>query len=60
MTSMSVHPTMSVPTDTSRPMAPMQAVRSPWKWLAVTCLLLGISGGIRAWRDREFAALTAE
>jgi hypothetical protein len=50
---------MSVPTDDSRPMAPHRAVMSPWRWLAVTCLLLGVSGGLRFWREQQFAALAA-
>jgi Protein of unknown function (DUF3485) len=32
---------------------------SPWLWMAVACLLLGISGGIRFWREWQFAALAA-
>lgn len=60
MTSMSVRPPMSVPTDAPRPTAPATAVLSPWKWLSVTCLLLVISGGIRLWRDWKFAALAAQ
>jgi Protein of unknown function (DUF3485) len=27
---------------------------SPWTWLIVVCVLLGISGGIRYWRDYQF------
>jgi Protein of unknown function (DUF3485) len=59
MTSMSVRPSMSVPSDGSRPTPPARAVMSPWRWLAVTCLLLGVSGGIRFWREWQFAALAA-
>jgi Protein of unknown function (DUF3485) len=33
---------------------------SPWLWMAVACLLLGISGGIRFWREWQFGALAAE
>lgn len=30
---------------------------SPWAWLAVTCLLLGASGGVRLWREWGFSSL---
>ena len=33
---------------------------SPWMWAVVACLLLGISGGIRLWREHQFASLAAE
>ncbi len=33
---------------------------SPWKWMALACLLLGISGGERFWRDQQFAKLRVE
>jgi hypothetical protein len=33
---------------------------SPRLWMALACLLLGISGGIRSWREWQFAALAAE
>jgi hypothetical protein len=29
---------------------------SPWKWLAVSCTILAISGGIRQWRDYQVGA----
>jgi hypothetical protein len=59
MTSMSVRPAMSRPIDGSRPTAPARAVMSPWRWAALTCLLLGISAGARFWREWQFAALAA-
>ena len=31
---------------------------SPWKWLAITCLLLSISGGFRFWRESRFRGLS--
>jgi hypothetical protein len=37
-----------------------KASASPWTWLAVTCALLGISGGIRSWRDHRFRTLAQE
>jgi hypothetical protein len=33
---------------------------SPWVWMAITCLLLGVSGGIRFWRDYQFRTLAKE
>jgi hypothetical protein len=33
---------------------------SPWAWLAVTCVFLGISGWLRFWREWRFSALTRE
>jgi Protein of unknown function (DUF3485) len=32
----------------------------PWTWMGLACLLLGISGGIRYWRERQFQTLVAE
>jgi len=32
---------------------------SPWRWTILACLLLGISGGVRAWRDHQFAQLSS-
>lgn len=32
---------------------------SPWAWLAVTCLLLAASGGVRLWREWGFWTLAA-
>jgi len=32
---------------------------SPWLWMTLACLLLGISGGVRFWRNWQFAALAA-
>jgi hypothetical protein len=33
---------------------------SPWALMAVTCILLGISGGVRFWRDLKFKTLAQE
>ena len=60
MTSMSLRPLISVPTEASPQSTKARAVVSPWTWLAVTCLLLGISGGIRFWREWKFSALAVE
>jgi hypothetical protein len=37
-----------------------KAMMSPWKWLAVTCVMLSVSGGIRFWRDRQVRTLAQE
>lgn len=29
-------------------------VPAPWAWMLLACLLLGVSGGVRAWQDRHF------
>jgi hypothetical protein len=34
-----------------------KASASPWAWLAITCVLLSISGGIRTLRDMQFSNL---
>jgi Protein of unknown function (DUF3485) len=60
MTSMSVRPLLSVKAKDSRQAASTRAVMSPWTWMAVTCLLLGISGGVRFWREWKFSALAAQ
>jgi hypothetical protein len=60
MTSMSVHPLVSAPADASRQTAATRSVMSPWSWMIVTCLLLGVSGGIRFWREWRFSALAVE
>jgi hypothetical protein len=33
---------------------------SPWALMAVTCMLLGISGGVRFWRELQFRTLAQE
>jgi hypothetical protein len=58
MTSMSLRPLMSVKTDPAP--AKTRVVVSPWVWMAVTCLLLGLSGGFRLWREWKFSALAGE
>ena len=50
---MSVRPLLSAPTRDAEPAAAKTAT-SPWVWMVVTCLLLGISGGIRLWREWQF------
>jgi Protein of unknown function (DUF3485) len=34
-----------------------RAVSSLWGWMTLACLLLGASGGVRAWQDHRFAAV---
>ena len=61
MTSMLLRPSVSAPADASQRSARKRAVVvSPWIWMTVTCLILGISGGLRFWRDWQFSALAAE
>lgn len=59
MTSMSLHPSVSVPAEAPQKARPRSVV-SPWAWMAVTCLILGISGGIRLWRELQFWSLAQE
>jgi hypothetical protein len=42
--------------DPERPVA----ARSEWTWIALVCVLLGVSGGIRYWRDWQFRSLSKE
>jgi Protein of unknown function (DUF3485) len=37
----------------------VEALSSPRIWVAIACALLGLSGGLRFWRDRQFQALAA-
>ena len=60
MTSISVRPLLRSPADGSRQKATARAVMSPLTWMAVTCLILGISGGLRYWRESQFAALAVD
>lgn len=59
-TSMSLHPSVSGPADTPQPTTRPRAVISPWAWMAVTCLVLAISGGVRLWRELQFWSLARE
>lgn len=60
MTSMPIQPLITAPREAAQSKARTRAVMSPWTWMAVTCLLLGISGGIRYWREWQFSALAVE
>src|SRR5262245_23821538 len=57
MTSVSVRPLYGPPVPDVKEAGAKTAV-SPRTWMIVTCLLLGISGGIRYWRDWQFQAMT--
>jgi hypothetical protein len=37
-----------------------RASRSPWAWMTAACVLLGASGGVRAWQDYRFATVLGE
>ena len=58
MTSISVRPPHSTPAQAPEGVSP-KVGGSPWAWMIVACLLLGISGGIRLWRELQFASLAA-
>jgi len=46
---------------TSMPKQPaMGSLVSPRMWLMFVCALLGLSGGLRFWRDRQFQSLASE
>ncbi len=61
MTSISIGPLIGVsPEAPPRRTETARAVMSPWAWLAVTCVLLGLSGGLRFWREWQFSALSKE
>jgi hypothetical protein len=60
MTLISLRPPMSAPAEAARRPADTRVARSPWAWLAVTCLLLGVSGGVRFLREWKFSALAVE
>jgi hypothetical protein len=51
---------MSSPIDLPRRPIAAKAFMSPWKWMAVTCLILGISGGVRYWREWKFTSLAVK
>src|SRR5262245_48463856 len=57
MTSVSVRPLLGLPVPESREAETKTAV-SPWTWMVVTCVLLGISAGMRYCRDWQFRAMT--
>lgn len=62
---------MSIPVSTNdpqvTPLAPDEnppvsraqgrGVSSPWVWMTLACVLLGASGGVRAWQDHRFATV---
>jgi hypothetical protein len=60
MTSTSIHKAILSPVEAARRPDAARAIMSPWKWMAVTCLLLGIAGGIRLGREWQFKALAVK
>jgi hypothetical protein len=48
------------PTVTKNALPVARSKIAPWTWMVVTCVMLGISGGVRFWRDYEFRALAEE
>ncbi len=38
----------------------VRAAASPWALMAVSCVLVGISGGVRFWRDLQFQTIARE
>ena len=41
----------------TRPPGPGRCLSSPWVWMTLACVLLGASGGVRAWQDHRFATV---
>jgi hypothetical protein len=58
MTLITVRPSYGKPVQEPRVLV-TKGSSSPWHWMTLACLLLGISGGVRFWRDWQFAALAA-
>ena len=42
------------------PDCPKQTLPFAWRWVIIVSTLLGISGGIRYWRDRQFETLSKQ
>src|SRR5262245_52063847 len=40
--------------------SPKRDLPLDWKWFALVCVLLGLSGGLRYWRDSQFSSLSKE
>jgi len=40
--------------------SPKPGLSSEWKWIVLVCVILGLSGGIRYWRDWQFGSLKKE
>jgi hypothetical protein len=59
MTTIMIRPSYGKPAQASRPLV-AQTASSPWLWMTLACLLLGLSGGLRFWRDWQFATLAAK
>jgi Protein of unknown function (DUF3485) len=55
-----IKPPVEVANEAANPPNRSKVPTSPWKWLAVTCAILSVSGGIRFWRDMQFRNLAKE
>jgi hypothetical protein len=59
MTSIIIRSPRESSSEAPQPIA-TRPLSSPWRWMVAACLILGISGGIRFWRERQFAILAEE
>jgi hypothetical protein len=55
-----IKPPVEVANEAATPPNRSKVAISPWMWLAVTCVILSVSGGIRSFRDRQFRTLAQE
>ncbi len=51
---------MSIHTANEASEARVRSSVSPWALMAVTCVLVGVSGGVRFWRDQQFQSIAKE
>jgi len=50
-----------LPTTVIDPTAAQGAsVSSPWVWMTLACVFLGVSGGVRSWQDRRFSIVQSQ
>ena len=48
---------VSTPDSPPTPRSRGRLASSPWIWMTLACILLGTSGGVRAWQDYRFATV---